>query len=443
MRLLAVGVNHQSAPVSLRERLASADEALATRLAQLGDEVEALEWVHLSTCNRYEVYLAAPGDEPEGSSLVDLLLEVLGSEDPGSDRHCFYLHEGLDAVRHLYRVTASLDSMVLGEDQIQAQVKQAYRVACDGDTTGPLLNHLFHQALRVGKRIRTETEISRSPVSIATAGISMARRVFGDLSDCRVLVLGVGEMARLSLTHLRDRGASEFVVANRTVSRAVALALEFGGRGVGLDEVPDLLDRIDLVVAATGAPEPVLTREQVEPSVEGRIEPLLLVDLGVPRNLDSGIHELRATYLYDIDDLEQVTGESREQRRMAAARGEELAAEATSEFRSWLSSRQVVPMIRELVERSRAIAQLELERALRKLPGLEPEVRGACERAVTAAVNKLLHQPLVSLRSLEGGRESERTLSVVQDLFHLDTGPQETGLDESEERPAELQEAHS
>ncbi len=420
MRLFALGVNHVTATVALRERLVSRDEAVLEVLASWRRETLGVEVAKLSTCNRYEIYVAAPaqrcllGEE----RLLGELGEALELDE--AESKAVYLYDDEEAARHLFRVTASLDSLVLGEDQIQAQVKAGYAAAVESQTTGPVLNHLFHRALAVGKRIRTETDIARSPVSVATAGVSLAKRVFGDLSDCRVLVLGTGEMARLALRHLKDRGARQIFVGNRTLSRAVAVAGECGGEALALSDVEHRLGDVDLVVAATGASEPILSAQQVSPHLEGRIDPLLLIDLGLPRNLAPDIHDLDGALLYDLDDLHRVTDQSKEKRKLASRRGEDIAFGASREFGAWLASRKVVPVIQELLETSRDTARRELVRALKGVNDLPEDARLACERAVVSAVNKVLHNPMISLRGLPKGEDGERTLRVVRDLFQLE-----------------------
>lgn len=418
MRLLAVGLNYRTAPVSVREQAARNLARLEAQVAGWRARLESLEAVTVSTCNRLELYMALPvADAEVAEGAVDEVAEALGFD--AEQARSLYLFEGEDAARHLFRVTASLDSQVLGEDQIQGQVKESYQKAVDAAETGPVLNHLFHQALRTGKRVRTETGISRNPVSVATAGVALARRVFGDLGGCRVLVIGAGEMARLALGHLADRGVRDLRVVNRTLSRAVALTEEFGGTALPLHEAAAALGQVDLVVAATGAPHPMLSREDVVGAVRGRVDPLLLVDLSLPRNLDPALDELDGVLLYDLDALEQVTEESRSERRKAAEEGEDLARHAAREFAAWMAARKAVPVIRELLRLSEEVATGELEKALKGHGDLDPAVRAACEQAVVQAVKKILHRPLVSLRGFKDDEEDRRTLEVVRGLFDL------------------------
>lgn len=418
MRVVALGVSHRTARVDLREELARAGEALEDFVAGLGEV--RFERVALSTCNRFELYLAFPADAavPPVEEWPARLIEALGV---AVGEEAFYLVEGADAARHLYRVAASLDSQVLGEDQILGQVKAAFQDAVDREQTGPVLNHLFHQAFRIAKRVRSETEIGRHPVSIASAGVRLARKVFGDLHGRRILVLGVGEMGRLTLRHLREEGATDVVVVNRTLSRGAALAEEFGAEVRGLDRLGEELPRADVVVAATGATAPVLDRAAVAAAVDARgPTPLLLVDLGIPRDVEPGVHELEGVFLYDLDDLEEVTAESRNQRAAAAEQGEQLVADAALLFGDWVASRAVVPVISELQERLHALAARELEKSLKRVADVDPTLREACERAVRSVVAKLLHHPMITLRGLPPDERRQVTLSVVKNLFQLD-----------------------
>lgn len=418
MRLLAVGLNFRTAPVAVREKAVQGLDALRGQVAHWREKVRSLEAVIVSTCNRFELYLALPAaDRDVAGGVVDDVVEALGFCP--EEARCLYLFEGEDAACHLYRVTASLDSQVLGEDQIQGQVKESYQDAVEAEETGPVLNHLFHQALRTGKQVRTETEISRNPVSVATAGVALARRVFGDLTRCRVLVIGAGEMARLALGHLHDRGVRDLRIVNRTLSRAVGLTELYGGKALPLHEAAASLDEVDLVVAATGAPRPMLTRDEVALAVEDRVDPLLLVDLSLPRNLDPALEELDGVLLYDLDALEQVTDQSRLERRKAAQQGEILTSRAAREFSAWMAARKAVPVIKELLRVSQEVATAELARVLKGQDELPPEVRVACERAVIQAVKKMLHRPLVSLRGFKDDEEDRRTLEVVRGLFDL------------------------
>lgn len=410
-------MNHRTADLATRERLARATPALAELLEAWARRLAGFEVVHLSTCNRFEVYLAcAAADLPDPGGLADEVAELLGVEP----REALYLHEGEAAARHLFRVASSLDSQVLGEDQILAQVRAAYHASVEDERTGPVLNHLFHAAFRVGKKVRTETGIGRNPVSLASAAVRLARKVFGDLTGRRVLAVGVGEMTRLALVHLQAEGAGEVVVANRTTSRGAEMAAEFGGRAVGLDGLDAALAEADLVVAATGAEQPVVGAAAVREALAARGgDPLLLVDLGVPRDVDPAVDELEGAFLYDLEALEQITEASRAQRAEAAVEGERIAEDEARGFQGWLDSRKVTPVIQELLDRARGLARRELLRSMKGVDELSPEAMEACERAVVAAVEKVLHHPVISLRKASGVEERTRTVEAVRHLFRL------------------------
>ncbi len=431
MLVRALGLSHWSAPVEVRERVAGRIPELEARIAKWRDGPHPIEAVLVSTCNRLELFVASPaGSSPEDPELVEAAAEALGVA--GEAAGLLYLHRGREASRHLFRVASSLDSQVLGEDQILGQVRDAFQKAAAEGSTGPVLNHLFHRALRIGKRVRTETGIARSPVSVASAGIRLVRRVFGELDGLAAALVGVGEMTHLAMVHLREHGVRRFLVVNRTLERAVAMAEEVGGEAFGLPELGSVLARVDLVVAATGATSPVVARDLVaEARRERAAHPLLFLDLGIPRDVDPGVHDLDNVFLYDLDDLEAITAESREARREAAQQGEALVAAEAEAFETWLASRPLAPLIEDLKSRVHSLARCELDRALRKVSGLDPAVRAACERAVEAVADKLLHHPVVALRGLGPGEERDRTVSVVRDLFRL--GTDRTGADREEE----------
>lgn len=420
MLVYAFGVNHRAAPVALREALAKAKPAVLALAGEWRQRCPGAETVLLNTCNRFELYLAMERERAlaEEAAIAELT-DALGEAGPEA-RRCLYIHEGVGAARHLFRVAGSLDSQILGEDQIQGQVKQAFAEATEAATTGPVLNHLFHHALRAGKRVRTETEVSRSPVSVAGSAMVLAKRVFGDMAGCRVLIVGGGEMATRCLEHLKEHRLGRVVVANRTLSRAAALAEEFGAEAALLDEVPTRLAAADLVVAATGAEKPVVEAAAVAAAMKGRGPmPMLLLDLAVPRNIDPGVDAIAQAYLYNLDDLEGIASENRDLRAKAAEAAERMVAEEAQAFGSWLESRRAAPVIEELVRRSRQLAEAELEKALGRVTGLAPEAREACARAIRGALAKVLHQPLVALRALPSGSDGERTLEVVRELFQL------------------------
>jgi glutamyl-tRNA reductase len=416
--LLLVGTSYQRAPVELRELLAyDADlgrEALA-RLSAGGTEAAVL-----STCNRTEVY-AVHGDRAELEQRVHGELSSLSGLSPAELAPALYAVEDEVAAVHLFRVAAGLDSMVPGEAQILGQVREAYRAAREARTAGPILHRLFRQALRVGKRVRTETAIGENPASVSSAAAELAERVFENLAGRRILLLGAGKTADLTAASLISRGVGEIVVANRSPERARALARRLGGRAVGLDAVEDELDGADVVIASTSSQGVLVSAAQVERAMKRRRGRLVFfIDIAVPRDLDPAINDLEGCYLYDIDDLERVVAESVAGRKQEAVRADSIVAEEADAFRAWQLSLDVVPAIASLRARAEEIRRGELERAEGRLASLSPSQRRAVEALTSQIVAKLLHQPTVRMKEEAAAANGVLYANALRRLFGLE-----------------------
>src|SRR5215213_3506549 len=398
-------MNHRSAPVEVRERVAFPPCASRTFLRKLGEEGVAEEAVLLSTCNRTEVY-AVVEDEGARSGILELRAEERGVERASLEADTYWLTDA-EAVRHVYRVASSLDSMVVGEGEILGQVREAYRVATEEHCTGMVLNRLFHTSLRVGKQVRTETGIGNSSLSVPHVAVKLAEGVFGTLRGRRALVLGAGDMSELLIKHLKAREVGEIRIANRTPERALRLAERVGGRAVTFEALSDELADVDVVVSSTGAGEWVVRSEMVAAARARREEPLFFIDIAVPRDVDPVVQTLERTFLYDIDDLQAVVERNADDRGEAAEKGEAMISPAVLEFMSWLSSLHVVPLIKELRDGAEQIRSHELSRALKKMD-LSPEEEAAVERMSLSLMNKLLHGPISELKALaEAGHPLE------------------------------------
>jgi glutamyl-tRNA reductase len=398
-------MSHRSAPVEVRERVAFPPCAGRGFLRRLGEEGAVAEAVLLSTCNRTEIY-AVVEDEDARSRILDLLAEDRGVERESLDRDTYWLTDA-EAVRHLYRVASSLDSMVVGEAQILGQVREAYRAATEEQCTGPVLNRLFHTSLRVGKKVRSETGIGDSSLSVPHVAVKLAEEVFGTLRDRQALVLGAGEMSELVIKHLKGRGVGEIRIANRSSERARRLAERVGGRAVPFGALFDELTEVDVVVSSTGAGEWVVRSETVAAALASREEPLFFIDIAVPRDVDPVVQTLERAFVYDIDDLQAVVERNTDDRGAAAEKGEAMISPPVLDFMSWLSSLHVVPLIRELKHGAEQIRRHELSRALGKMD-LSPEEEAAVERMSHSLVNKLLHGPISELKELaEAGHPLE------------------------------------
>ena len=420
MNLLLAGVNHQTAGVELREKLCALLPDAATSFPLLLAAPEIHEVLYYATCNRVEVLCVT--DSPEEARGV--LAAFLGRHPevtPPDLAQALYVHQDQEAVRHLFRVAASLDALVVGEPQILGQVKEAYRRATEFQATGPILNRLLHKTFTVAKRVRTETGIGDHAVSVSYAALALGKKIFGDLRGKNVLLLGAGEMAELALEHLQGQGAGRVVIANRTLDRGLRLAERFGGEAVSLEELESQLLVADILLSSTGSASYLLTRDQVRAVMRRRRQrPLFMIDIGVPRDLDPGINDLDNVYLYNIDDLKEVVAENRERRREAAVEAERLVAAETLKFMDWLKTLSVYPTIISLREKAQTICQAELKKTLGHFGPLTPEQEQALLVMTEAITNKLLHDPIIFLKGHHHRTRGEAELAMVRRLFNLD-----------------------
>jgi glutamyl-tRNA reductase len=374
----------------------------------------------LSTCNRTEVYAVAERPAHAEERIYGELSALSGLSQSELAPALYSVTDEAAAV-HLFRVAAGLDSMVPGEAQILGQVREAYEAAREAGTTGATLHRLFRQALRVGKRVRTETAIGENPASVSSAAAELAERVFEGLAGRKILLIGAGKTADLTAANLISRGVGEIVVANRSPDRAGALARRFGGRAVGLDALEEELVHADVVVASTGSQGLVLSGEQVERAMKDRRgRPVFFIDIAVPRDLDPAINELEGCYLYDIDDLERVVAESVAGRREEAVRAEAIVSEEADAFRAWQLSLDVVPAITSLRARAESIRQEELDRVESRLASLSPSQRRAVEALTSQIVAKLLHQPTVRMKEAAAAADGVLYADAVRHLFGLE-----------------------
>ncbi len=419
MSLVLVGLNHTTAPVEVRERLAIADDRLPEILGRLAGLPGVREACALSTCNRVELVLEASGLH-HAQAAATALLEEQGVE-PDLVLPVLYRLEGEAAVHHLFRVAAGLDSLVLGEPQILGQVKAAYAAAVQAETVGPSLNRLFHTVFRVAKRTRTETGLGTQPVSVGYAAAELARKIFDDLSTKRVLLLGAGGMAELTARHLLGGGVREVTVVNRTFERAQALASALGGRALPFEALNEGIRHADIVVASTAAQTPVVEAATVAGLMRARRQaPLFFVDIAVPRNVDPRVNDLPNVYLYDIDDLQGVIADGMKHRQEEAGRAEAIVGEEVEAFLRASRSREVVPTLLALRRRFEALGRAELGRAGAGLRDLTPEQRAAVERLTQALVAKLLHAPTANLKRLAEEAEVALYADALAALFDLE-----------------------
>lgn len=412
MELLVAGLNHTTAPVALRERVSLSGSALEAALRTLHAEPGVVECAVLSTCNRTELYCIVEGAEP------DLVAWLAGRHRMAPDvlRDVFYFHRGADGLRHMMRVAAGLDSLVLGEPQILGQVRDAYARARENGVLGNQLARMFQQIFAVAKRIRTETDIGANPVSVAYAAVSFARHIFSDLSRTRALLIGAGEMITLVARYLREQNVRDIVIANRTLARAQVLAEQVGGRGITLEELPVALEHADILISCTASPLPILGKGMVERALKKRRHaPMFMVDIAVPRDIEPQIGQLADVYLYTVDDLHEAIDGNRRQREEAAREAEGLIDDALQRLAREARELTAVDTLRSYREGLQDIARRELERALRQLEQGQAADE-VLRRFQHSLLNKVLHGPSVQLRRLAAQRREE-ALRIAREVL--------------------------
>jgi glutamyl-tRNA reductase len=415
-RIALLGVNHRSAPLALRERLALTEEQVPGALRELS--VDADEAFVLSTCNRTELCVVSRGDDP-GEDLFSILAnrrDVTRDELAGHT----YLLFGDAAVRHLFRVACGLDSMVVGESQILGQVRDAFELALSERTIGRVLGRVLPLALEVGKRARTETNISRGAVSPSSVAVQLARQALGDLQASSVLVIGAGDAAQATVRSLADAGVAQIVVANRSLTRAEDIASDVGGTAVPYAELSQALCCADIVISSTGAADHIVLADDLRVVAELRGgRPLLCIDIAVPRDIDPDAAKIPSIVLYNVDDLEALCAANLQERQREVAGVEEIVEEGLLEYRTWYSAQQVLPTIGALYQRAESIRRTELERTVRRLPALSAQDRDLIDVMTAAIVRRILHGPVAALKARTGDPDVQDLAQVVQELFAL------------------------
>ena len=400
MSILLIGVNHKTAPVEIRERLAFNDETCANGLRHLVDGDVVREGLIVSTCNRVEILSATASDQVEfGVGRLTQFLDTSGRLPAGFvDKH-LYRHTDEEAVRHLFRVASSLDSMVVGEPQVLGQVRHAYSLVVRAGTAGRVLNRLVHHTFRVAKRVRNETGIAANAVSISYMAVELGKKIFDSLKGLTVMLIGAGEMAELSARHLVNAGVSRVIIANRTEETARKIADEFGGTIVSLEQLDQSLAEADVVICSTGAPTSVLTEEQTRKALERRRNrPTCLIDISVPRNIDPNVGKVKNVFLFDIDDLESVISSNIREREREAERAELIVQSEVMQFQQTLRLMDVGPSIGALREKLQDMARAEMARQRKKLGPLTTDQEAAVESLLMSTVNKIAHPILNQMR---------------------------------------------
>jgi glutamyl-tRNA reductase len=412
--LIVLGVSHHGAPLDVRERLAFRPHEVLPALEQLRTSAGAHEGVLLSTCNRTELYLVE-GEEQCATAGWALLTERLGEEASGYG----YVRRDREAATHLFRVAAGMDSMVVGEAQIHGQVRDAWEAS--RPASGAMLNRLFQSALLVGGRVRSETALGHGAMSVSSAAVQLAKKIFGSLSGRRAMVLGAGEMAELALASLQHEGVRAAVVANRTFERAEVLAARYGATAAHYDEAWSALADVDLLLCSTAAPRPVVTAERVREAVARRGDrPLCVLDIALPRDVEPGVGKLANVFLYDLDDLRTMVNASVERRKLQLPAAESVITEEVEKFWQWVAGLAAVPVLTQFRQEMERLRERELAAALRRLPDLTPAQREAVEYLSHALMNKFLHEPTVRLRAAAANGRGLGVVDVARYLFALD-----------------------
>jgi len=419
MKLLTTGVSHKTAPVEVRECLAFREETLPAALADLRAHDGVSEAVILSTCNRVEITLTTE-DGVDPQAIVDRFLCIHKSIDPDAIAPHLYRHEGRDAIHHLFRVAASLDSMVVGEPQILGQLKNAYAVAKEAGAVCGWMDGLLTRAFSVAKRVRSETGIGQMAVSVSYAAVELARKIFGSLNNRTVMIVGAGKMSELAARHLRRSGASHVFVTNRTHERAVEMAALFQGTPVEYTRFTSMLPEVDILITSSGAPHYILHKdEMVRVRAARRNRPMFLIDIAVPRNIEPAVNDLENVFLYDIDDLQEVVNANLRERAKEAGHAERMVEEEVDRMMARLKVAEVTPTIVGLQEQLEQIRLGELEKIRRRFGSLTPQQEEALEALTRGIINKIAHGPISELRSQAGKPEGAHVIAAIRKAFHL------------------------
>lgn len=424
MQLAVLGLNHNTAPVEVRERFALSPDQVRKALGEINALADLDEAVLLSTCNRTELY-AVFDDDADGLPALETVYRTIAGEMPGKEH--FYYYKGEQVVCHLFRVAAGMNSLVMGEGQILSQVKVSYLTAVREGTTGPVLNVLFQRALSIGKKVRTETHIADNPVSVSYAAVKKANEVLGNLTHCRVLILGAGTMAELMAKHLVGHGAENIIIANRHIEKAQELAEKFHGRAVPLEDRLRWASRVDVILTSTGATEYLLTFSQAtELMMKRQGKPLVMIDIAVPRDIDPEAGEIDGVTLYNIDDLTQVVEENKRMRAKEAETAYPLIEEAVQEMTERFEYLSMRPLMVEITDRFDIVRRRLVKKALIKMPDLTEDERRVVEGMSKTIVRKLLREPMIKFREIAGSDEEQVYQNILREIYQIGDG-KETG----------------
>ena len=420
MNIILIGINHKTAPVEIRERLSIDCEDPDRPLIEIAGIPQIKEGMFLSTCNRVEV-LAGVSDVDSAVENLKAVIFSLGNLSSEEMEKCLYVYHGDDAMRHLFRVASSIDSMVMGEPQILGQVKDAYRQCVEHNASGVILNKLLHHAFKVAKRVRTETGIASNAVSVSFAAVALAKKILGNLKGKTILLVGAGEMSELAAKHLMGSGISRIIVANRTYGQAVKLADDFHGIPAGFDNLEEKLQEADIVISSTGAPGYIIEKEMIASALRRRKNRLMfLIDIAVPRDIDPEAGAIDNVYLYNIDNLQEIVDENMSSRMREAGKAEAIIDEEVLEFSGWLKTLEAVPTIVSLREKVDKIIESELGRSASWMNNLGEEEKENVKILISSVTNKILHDPITGLKEESQNDGAAPYIATIKRLFGLD-----------------------
>jgi glutamyl-tRNA reductase len=433
MELIVVGLNHITAPIEIRECLAFPENKMEEALSRVHAIPSVRENMIVSTCNRVEVYAAARQTENAILDIKHFLSQYHGLPLKEFEKN-LYSHIGEEAVKHIFRVASSLDSMVVGEPQILGQMKSAYQMATESKVSGLVIHRLLHRAFHVAKRVRTETKIGNSAVSVSSVAVELAQKIFGTLEKKTVLLIGAGEMCELAARHLVTGGVGKVLVTNRTYERAVALAQEFNGEALPFDEIIQGLKKVDIVISATDSRQPLIGHDQVAKVIKERKQkPIFFIDIADPRDIEPRVGDIENVYLYNIDDLKKVADENIQDREKEAQKAETVVEEEVVKFTNWYRSLEVTPTITALRMRFEEIRKKELEKTFSLHPNLSEKEKRSLEALTQAIINKILHPPMTLLKQTNEEAMADLYLDALRTLFDLSEKAEEAHLEEFEE----------
>lgn len=420
INLILVGVNHKITPVEIREKLAFTKGKIENSVDRLINYPEIIEHTILSTCNRVEIYARASNQDSGIDFIKKFICDFHGLSQTDLEDY-FYSYKDRAAVEHLFRVSSSLDSMILGEAQILGQVKDAYSLAKNLSSTGLILNQLFEKAFSIAKKVRDETGIAERSVSISSAAVELAQKIFNDLEKHTVMLVGTGEMAELAAKHLISYGVKTVYVASRTYERAVNLARTLNGSALDFESFKKELHRADIVITSTAAPNFVIKKEMVEQAIHQRKnKPIFFIDIAVPRDIEPGVNDLENVYLYDIDDLQVVVAANMKEREKEAENAMSLIHHEVTKFNNWIESLDAVPTIIEIRKNVEIIRKEEVDKTLKKISHLSDQDKQIIDQMSGSMINKILHKPTIKLKQKTQSQDGHIYLKAIRHLFHLD-----------------------